>query len=76
MFHTGDPGLRALEQRNLQARAQAFAALFGWAGRAVRWPGRGWALPLGPWAARARREYGAGRGPGPRGERRGKRRAG
>ena len=27
MFHTGDPGLRALEQRNLQARAAALAAV-------------------------------------------------
>lgn len=73
MFHTGDPGLRALEQRNLRARAQAFAALVGWAGRALRRLGRGWALPVG---ARARREHGAGRGPGPRGERRGGRGAG
>lgn len=66
MFHTGDPGLRALEQRNLRARSQAFAALFDWAGRAVRWLGRGLALPLGPRAARARREHGASRGPGSR----------
>lgn len=67
MFHTGDPGLRALEQRNLRARAQAFAALFGWAGN-FRWLGRG--------AAWGRRAHDASGGPGSRGERRGERRAG
>lgn len=34
-FHTPDPKLRALEQRNARLRAQAFAACFRWLGRAL-----------------------------------------
>ena len=34
-FHTPDPKLRALEQRNAQLRAQAFASMFRAVGHGV-----------------------------------------
>ncbi|WP_041717928.1 hypothetical protein ACN2MM_06210 [Alkalilimnicola ehrlichii MLHE-1] len=34
-FHTPDPKLRAVEQRNAELRAQAFAACFRWLRRGL-----------------------------------------